>query len=205
VNRFKLITVVLLLTVSGYAHSNLIVNGGFESPDISSGWTYGADPSGSWQGDNIEVWASGFSGVDSYEGNQHAELNAHSYDGTVWSIYQSFDSMLAEVYNISFAYRARQNSSEAFRVTLHDSNGTILDDLIDDHVTGQWNYFADSFLGTGNEITLTFTSVNPATGTAGNFLDGVQVTSNVPEPSTLVLFGLGLAGLGFGTRHRKQA
>ncbi|MEW8324536.1 MAG: PEP-CTERM sorting domain-containing protein [Candidatus Thiodiazotropha taylori] len=203
-NRFQSLAAVCLLTVSGFAHSNLIVNGGFESPGITSGWTYGADPSGGWQGDNIEVWASGFLGVDSYQGSQHGELNAHSYDGTAWSIYQSFDSVLSEVYDISFAYRARRNSSEAFRVTLQDDTGTILDQLVDDHVTGQWNYFADSFLGTGNEITLTFTSVTPTAGTVGNFLDAIEVT-NVPEPSTLALFGVGLAGLGYRSRRRKQA
>ena len=202
--RFQLFAAVCMLAASGFAYGNLIVNGGFESPDITSGWTYGTDPTGGWQGDNIEVWASGFLGVDSYEGNQHGELNAHAYDGTAWSIYQSFDSVLAEVYDISFAYRARRSNSEVFRVTLQDSSGTILDQLVDDHVTGQWNYFADSFLGTGNEMTLTFTSVTPRAGTVGNFLDAVEVT-NVPEPSTLALFGVGLAGLGYRSRRRKQA
>ncbi len=203
-NRFQLFVTVCLLSISGFAHSNLIVNGGFESPGIASGWTYGPDPTGGWQGDNIEVWASGFLGVDSYEGSQHGELNAHAYDGTVWSIYQSFDSVLSEMYDFSFAYRARRNGSEAFRVTLEDSSGTILDRLVDDHVTGQWSSFSESFLGTGNEITLTFTSVTPGAGTVGNFLDAVAVT-NVPEPSTLALFGIGLAGLGFRSLRRKQA
>jgi hypothetical protein len=201
--RVQLSVAAFLFAVSGFAHSNLIVNGGFELPGITSGWSYGSDPSGGWQGDNIEVWASGYLGVDSYEGNQHGELNAHAYDGTAWSIYQSFDTVLSEMYDISFAYRARRNSSEAFRVTLEDSSGTILDRLVDDHVTGQWSSFADSFQGTGNDMTLTFTSVIPTAGTVGNFLDAVEVT-HVPEPSTMALFAVGIVGLGFGARQRKQ-
>jgi hypothetical protein len=202
-NKYKLFSAIFLLTASGIAHGNLIVNGGFESPDINSGWTFGTDPSGGWKGDNIEVWASGFNGVASYEGNQHGELNAHPYDGTPWTIYQSFETILNELYDISFAYRARSSDSEAFQFSLVDSSSIVFDKTIDDHVTGKWDHFSGSFWGTGNQMTLTFTSINPGAGTVGNFLDAVKVAS-VPEPAIISLFGVGLVGLGFVRRRARK-
>ncbi len=49
------------LSVSSIANASLISNGGFEDSTITNGWTYYSDAA--WQGDNIEVWASGFNGV----------------------------------------------------------------------------------------------------------------------------------------------
>ena len=201
--KYRLFSIICLLTASGIAHSSLIANGGFESPNISSGWTYGPDTLDGWQGDNIEVWASGFNGVASYEGNQHGELNAHPNDGTAWSIHQSFDTTLNELYNISFAYSARSNDTEAFQFSLVDGTHTIFDKTIDDHVTGQWEYFSDSFWGTGNEMTLAFTSITPFSGTVGNFLDAIEVVS-VPEPGMILLLGAGLVGLGFVRRRARK-
>jgi hypothetical protein len=201
--KYQLFSAIFLLTISGTAHSNLIANGGFESPNINSGWTYADDTSDGWQGDNIEVWASGFNGVTSYEGNQHGELNAHPYDQTSWEIYQSFETILNELYDISFAYSARSNDSEAFKFSLVDGTDNVLAETIDDHVTGKWNYFSDSFYGTGNEMKLTFTSVTPETGTVGNFLDAIEVVS-VPEPGMISLFGAGLVGFGFVRRRARK-
>ena len=201
--RYQLLPAICLLTASGIAHGNLIVNGGFESPSIDSGWTFGPDPLAGWKGDNIEVWASGFNDVVSYEGNQHGELNAHPYDKTEWSIYQSFDTTLNELYDISFAYSARRNDEEAFRFSLADDTSSIFDKIIDDHEPGEWEYFSDSFFGNGKEMTLTFTSITPRKGTVGNFLDAIKVVS-VPEPGMISLLGAGLLGLGFARRRAKK-
>jgi hypothetical protein len=195
------------MITSSIAQGNLITNGGFESPNIGSGWTYGQDPGG-WQGDNIEVWASGFQGVNSYEGTQHGELNAHPNDGTSWSIYQSFQTTLNALYDISFAYSARRNSSEAFLFSLADNTSTIFNETIDDHDTGQWSLFSDGFVGTGNMMTLRFTSITPDSGTLGNFLDAVSVVSvpggNVPEPGIISLLAAGLLMMGFSRRRNRS-
>ena len=177
--NLKIIISALAFTASSLSSANLINNGGFEDPDIASGWIYLQDDDG-WQGDNIEVWQTGFKGVDSFEGTQHGELNAHPYDATSWSIFQTFDTVLNAVYDISFAYRARASSEEKFAFELF--TGDVSDEpnynytngfdlIMDDHTKGSWEIFSSTFIGTGDATTLMFTSINPDAGTVGNFLD----------------------------------
>ena len=205
-----LLSLPLMLATS--AHANLIGNGGFEYPNIKSGWTYGQDTADGWQGDNIEVWASGLLGVTSYEGSHHGELNAHPYDGSNYTIYQTFATEIGATYEISFAYRARKSTNEAFsfqlftgdvlNTTTYDfSNGFDL--LMDDHTTSHWSLYTSTFIGTGLDTTLMFSSINPDKGTVGNLLDAVSVTQ-VPEPGTLAVFGLGLLCLSLSRRNLKM-
>lgn len=198
---FKTLLAVVFCTGSAFAHSNLITNGGFEEPAINSGWTFGHDPSGGWLGDHIEVWASGFLGVDSYEGEGHAELNAHPYHSDEWRIYQTFDTVLGNLYEVSFAYRARQSHSESFLFEIFDdeSSQTIVETM-DSHVRGTWNYYSDTFRGTGEKTTIQFTSITPEQGTLGNFLDAVSVTQ-VPVPGVPALLCAGLIGLQLSRRR----
>ena len=187
-----------LLVLAGPTSANFIANGGFENPDVAQGkWKYFTD-SGvpGWNGSNMEIWDD-FNGVTASEGEQFAELNAHPGDGNAFSIYQDFTTVANQWYDLSFAYRARRNSNEAFSV----SAGNFMQTL-NDHGTGNWSAFSGSFQATGTTSRLKFTSVNPKTGTVGNFLDGVSVTAKVPEPGTLALLGLGLAGLGVARSRR---
>ena len=190
----KVLIATALLSASGLAHSNLIVNGGFEDHTITSGWTYGPDASGGWEGDNLEIWATGFLNVVSYEGMRHAELNAHPHHQDVWSIYQSFDTVVGQLYEVSFAYRARRNDSEKFRFEIIDGT-SLIDEVMHEHHTNDWSVFNDTFIGTGNPTKLKFTSIYPYAGTVGNFIDDVSVTS-VPAPSVLALMCGGIVGFG---------
>merc|ERR1711916_161159 len=145
-NLWKSIGAGLALTLAtAGAQANLIVNGGFETPDIdtvvgergstSSTWQYyNASEVEGFEGSNIELWNSGFNGVESFEGEQFLELNSHPTPGSAFSIFQEFDTVAGQSYNVSFAYRARANDREMFNVDLSSAGGfSLLSENVDDH------------------------------------------------------------------------
>lgn len=173
------------------ANANLIVNGGFEDNNVAAGsWTYFSSAAvNGWEGDNIEIWDN-YGGVIAAEGTQYAELNAHPFDGSVFSIYQNFATVVGQTYDVSFFYRARVNSNEQFSFSVD-----TLSALLNDHVVGSWSQYTGSFVATSALSAITFTTYD--TGTLGNFLDNVVVTAqaNVVESSPLALLLIGLTGL----------
>lgn len=181
------------------ANANLIVNGGFEENTVAAGnWAYfsSANVNG-WDGDNIEIWDY-YGGVVAPEGNQHAELNAHPFDGSVFSIYQNFATVAGQTYDVSFFYSARVDSNEQFSFSV-DSLAAVLSD----HVVGSWKKYTGSFLASSALSTISFTTYD--VGTYGNFLDDVVVTArvNVVESNPLVMLLIGFAGLIFIRRKNR--
>lgn len=191
------------------AHANLIQNGGFE--DIGAGNALGGYGSAStWQiyadlpnwdaTQNVEIWTNNFI-VPAYEGNNVLELNAHpgNANGT-FSILQSFDTVIGQEYELTFAGRKRQrDSDEAFNVSVGDLNESIYN-----QDWGNWNEYSFVFTALSDFTTLTFTSLDGGTDTTGNIFDDVAVTA-VPEPGTFAMLGMGLVGLAWQRKRSKQA
>ena len=190
------------------AQANLISNGGFE--DVSGSTAIGGYGSAStWQiysdipawdaSQNVEIWTNNFI-VPAYEGNNVLELNAHpgNAQGT-FSIFQSFNTVIGQEYQLTFAGRKRQqNSDEAFNVTVGD-----LDESIYNQAWGAWTEYSFSFTALDDFTTLTFSSLDGGTDTTGNIFDAVAVTT-VPEPGTFAMIGLGLFGLVFQRKRSMQ-
>ncbi|WP_068544452.1 PEP-CTERM sorting domain-containing protein [Thalassotalea crassostreae] len=184
---------------------SLVENGDFEDVDVQDGsWQWFAAGAVGWSGDNVEIWDSLFPGVEAFSGEQHAELNAHPYNGTQWVLEQTLTGLTdGDIYDFGFAYRARSNTSESFRFEIIGSESSV-NLLLDDHTTTQWEQVNSSFKVVGTEATIRFSSIQPGSGTVGNLLDAVYVNASeggsgtsqpVPEPSTLLIFSLALIGL----------
>ena len=208
---FSIFTLTLGLLISTAANANLITNGGFEDNDIGkNSWAWFAtDMVNGWEGSNIEIWDN-YGNVKAFEGAQHAELNAHPSNGKAFSIFQTFDTQIGGLYNVSFAYSARSNNNEAFLFNLESAdNSQIWSSLIDDHRVGQWNVFSSSFIAQDKYTNIRFTSVTPYSSTVGNFLDDIKVEqifsaskiSQVSEPVGVMLLGVGLLVM---MRNRKR-
>lgn len=190
---------VIVSVVCVGANANLIVNGGFEDNAVAVGnWNYFAstDVNG-WDGDNIEIWNQ-MGGVVAPEGTQHAELNAHPFDGSVFSIFQNFSTVVGQTYDVSFFYSARVDANEQFSF----SAGSLAA-VLNDHVVGSWTKYTGSFIASSTLSTITFTTYDA--GTYGNFLDDVVVTTKVSvvESSPLVMLLIGFAGLFFIRRKAR--
>lgn len=186
------------LLLSAGASANLLVNGGFEDNDVNANsWkAYNSSDVAGWDGSRIEIWDT-FNGVLAAEGSQHAELNADPNSQAGFTIFQNFNTVVGQQYDVSFYYRARANNNEVFEFSVGGLGATM-----SDHTTSSWSMFHDSFVASDWTSTIRFTTVT--TGTIGNFLDGVSVTSSVPAPGTLALVVMGLFGLGAARRRVKN-
>lgn len=177
----------LFLSITCVAQANLIINGSFEANDVrnnSWAWFTSSQVDG-WDGANIEIWDN-MQRFSAFDGTQYAELNAHSWRGTYW-IEQSFATTAQQQYDVSFAYAARRSLSESFRLDIFNSDGvTLYSQIVDDHLVKHWTSFHTSFTANSDSSTVRFTSLN--SGTHGNFLDNVTVTSAITEASAPKFF-----------------
>ena len=185
--------------------ANLVVNGGFEDSLVKEDqwkWFESSDVNG-WDGSTIEIWDN-FQDFDSYEGEQHAELNAHGNGGLAFSIFQTFATTIGETYDVSFAYAARTHNNEQFRYSISDNNSQIDSVLIDNDKVKEWTFYESSFVALSTTSNIVFTAVTPHTGTVGNFLDSVSVIARTPvsvsSPASIALILSGLFGIMFARR-----
>jgi hypothetical protein len=182
------------------AHANLIVNGGFEDPNI---------PTPSWSVfGSITGWSTTFgSGIEiqdnvagaPFEGQQFVELDSYGNSGMA----QSVATVLNQLYSLSFAYSPRPNVGSGSNYIELWIDGVLVDSFTaGGGSTTAWGIRSYSVTGDGS------TSIEfRAAGTSdsyGGYLDDVRLTAAVPEPGSLALGGVALTALAF-LRRRKRA
>ncbi len=218
---FIAIVTVSVLAVVGIQSANatqLVTNGGFETGDLT-GWGTSAIPgSGPCPSDNRD-WnvstsgtATGCNTVANPSGSTWAAYAMN--DGTGPLTYSLFQNIFVPLGTISGSLTFDwvtdnfYDSGRLFSATLNGNN------LFSSSTYGSTGWVGQSFnvgsilsAASGTNITLQFDNYIPATwtGPAGMGLDNVSIQSTqsaVPVPATILLFSLGLVGLGFSRRIR---
>ncbi|MEO5492397.1 MAG: choice-of-anchor C family protein [Sphingomonas sp.] len=200
----KLILVLAALALPAVAHAGPFINGSFEAgtnPGVFTPLTAGSTA--------ITGWTVGGDSVDYIGSYWNAQSGSRSVDlsgNAPGSIFQTFDTVLGQIYNVTFFLGANGDGPPPFKTVGVTATGnatgnySVATTAFPPNVTN-WSPFNYVFTATGTSTTLTFAS----TGTTafGAALDNVNVTA-VPEPATWALMILGFGAVGGVMRRRRQ-
>lgn len=210
--KYLLTAVAIGLIPNTASAAELLVNGGFELPEVDGPCCITSPPTAipGWQATpNVNVVNGTFSSSPSgtnlaYEGNQYLDLIGEGGFGT---ISQGFDTVVGKMYTLTFAYSHNlfgglDSASANFTV----GGGVDLDASIT-HSTGSssdldWQVFSSNFIASNSNSILTFNNTSGNTN-EGIFLDAVSVSA-VPEPATWGLMILGFGAIGGAMRRRNH-
>lgn len=207
--RLPVFCLLALCAAARPSHANLLVNGSFEAPAITSGALIsitggGTSSQNGWDWNYITgvqsgTAAGGFNGAfqpASFDGSQYAYLQ-----GTSSSVSQSFTLSYDAVVSISWITAGRGDSSPGG----FDGNtnySVMAGDLTFNGSTTTGSNFTAN--GISGELAAgTYTLVIGNTSGAGDhtlFVDNVDIA--VPEPATFALFAASVFGLGIMRRRR---
>ena len=192
--KFAISVSLALFAVS--ANAIPFSNGSFENlggQTLQHGsWGYFPNVPG-WTGvDHLEIHKGngGTTFVTPADGQYYAELNAHPAQQGSFELYQTFDTIAGQTYQLEFYAQKRQSGDGHFFFSV----GDIVNSAINDHVTSQWKKYSYLFTASGTSSTLGFLSGQGGGDTVGHYLDNISITA-VPEPGVLALFGLGILAL----------
>jgi hypothetical protein len=175
------------------AQANVIVNGGFEAPNIPGGtfqvhaaipgWTTIAGP-----GIEIQDHVAG----SPFEGDQFVELDSFGNS----SMEQLAPTIALQPYILSFAYSPRPGVPVGSNGIAVFFNGGLVIPLAMSGVglgDTAWTVWSFNVIPTTGTSSIVFAATG-ASDSLGGYIDDVRLTA-VPEPVTLSLLAIGLCGV----------
>jgi PEP-CTERM motif len=186
----------------------LVVNGSFEAPDITTGsfgifasipgWTaFAINPDGDPTGLEIQDNVAG----SPYDGAQHVELDANFNNG----MFQEVPTVAGLLYQFQFAYSPRPGQPETTNAIEVYWDGVLAGSFTG--VGGSdttWTVYTFSYVATGS-TQIEFRALGTS-DQLGGYIDAVSTrqVEALPEPGTVLLLGAGLAALGIKTSGRRR-
>jgi len=217
-----LVTLGLMGGMCGTAGANLIQNGSFEFGTYNSSDSFVTLPgSGESFIDNWDVIGGSIDWIGSYwqasDGSKSIDLAGLYQHGFILGT--AFDTEIGKTYRVQFdmAGNPDQNYEKSLLAVAANGASSIADYVFTfdqaghTHTDMGWKTISFDFVADSLKTELIFGDVTSSTyeeGEAwGAALDNVRVDlAPVPEPSTFLLLGAGLAGLGiFGRRLKRSS
>ena len=156
-----------------------VVNGGFEQPDVGQFFSYTESQVPGWETTSpdgrVEIWQTGYLGVPSAVGSQHAELVAN----VAGDLYQDVITVPGVTYGWAISHRGR-SGADTMRIKIGPPGGAADTTRLVSTGTAGWRQVTGRYVTPAGQTVTRFalepvvSAGNPAR-TSGNFLDAFAV------------------------------